>query len=175
MGEGNPGRKAKARRQGQGCTVLALWAKSQGLQERDRWVLLRGQACVWLHAPECRQQSRVKSKRRKWRRSTHPHQSWTSPSAPGACVLGAGPGAVGGLRNCLLPPSPPPLLFVQRTWRLIIDSQGREAGLEDPPDATSCPCHPASPEPRRDIAPGSADQKIGEGGACPCVNFLAFI
>lgn len=76
--EGIP-RGAEAQRQDPGCVVLAPWASSQGLQEAvaHRLGLLRQQAPVRLHAPGRRQLSGVKSKRRKFRHSTHTHQNWT--------------------------------------------------------------------------------------------------
>lgn len=36
------------------------------------------------------------------------------------------------------------------------------------------PLPPASSEPQTDVAPGSADQKVGEGRCCPCLRCLAF-
>lgn len=81
-------------------------------------------------------------------------------------ALGAGRGCHGVCpENRLLPPSTVP--FVQETWRLITDSQGRETGAQG-----SARCHrlplpkppprPVSPELQRGVARGSADQKEWE-------------
>lgn len=76
--------------------------------------------------------------------------------------------------NCHLPPFT--VLFVQWTWRLIIDSQGQETGARG-----SAGCHGLSLPPcftrttERCGPRHCRSEKSGEEAACPCASFPGFI